>query len=120
MANDDKILGAFGEQLAKEHLVEKGYKLLETNFHTRYGEIDLIVQKENSLVFIEVKTRIGNRFGFPYEAIRWFKIKHLKKAVTYYLMLHNYPAMKYRMDAVSIILKQDKSVVKLQHFENIS
>lgn len=116
----DQLLGQFGEQLAKEHLVEKGYKILESNFRSRYGEIDIIVQKDKSLVFVEVKTRIGTRFGLPYQAVDYHKLKHLKKASQYYLILHNYPNLLYRIDVISIILKKDNTVEKIQHFENIT
>lgn len=117
--NSDQVLGAFGEQLAKEQLVEKGYKILESNFRSRYGEIDIIAQNDKTLVFVEVKTRIGTRFGMPYQAVDFHKLQHLKKASQYYLMLHNYPNLKYRTDVISIILKNDKSIDKIQHFENV-
>ncbi len=117
--SDDKLTGKFGEQLAKEHLVSNKYKIVEQNFRTRTGEIDIIAEKDKTLVFVEVKTRVGKKFGLPYEAVGFYKMNHLKKASTYYLMLHNYPNMKYRFDVISIILNEDKSVESLKHFENI-
>ncbi|HLL61338.1 MAG TPA: YraN family protein [Candidatus Nitrosocosmicus sp.] len=118
--SDDQLVGQFGEQLAKEYLHVNGYKILETNFRTRYGEIDIIVQKDKYLVFVEVKTRVGTRFGIPFESVRSFKIKHIKKASTYYLMTQNYPAFNYRVDVISIILKADHTVETLKHFENVT
>ena len=62
-----KNLGKIGENEAKKYLLNKGYKILEQNYHARFGEIDLIALDEwqNEIVFVEVKTRYTNRFGYP-------------------------------------------------------
>ncbi|MGI6003878.1 MAG: YraN family protein [Christensenellales bacterium] len=66
----DKIsLGKSGEDRAADYFVSQGYSVLERNFRTRRGEIDLIVQRDGILAFVEVKTRAGRRFGAPMEAV---------------------------------------------------
>jgi putative endonuclease len=117
--SDNLILGKFGEQMAKELLVEKGFRILESNFRTRYGEIDIIAQKDRVLAFVEVKTRIGTRFGMPYQAVNYRKLSHLKKASQYYLILNPYPNLIYRTDVVSIVLKQNNDVQSIEHFEGV-
>ena len=65
----DRSPGAWGEDLALRYLIQHGYKLLERNYRTRRGEIDLIVRKDDTLVFVEVKLRRGSGYGDPLEAV---------------------------------------------------
>src|SRR5579883_2093998 len=62
-------LGRTGERLAGEHLIRCGYRVLERNFRCRYGEIDLVAEDEQDLIFVEVKTRRGDAYGRPEEAV---------------------------------------------------
>ncbi|WP_276661388.1 YraN family protein, partial [Syntrophomonas wolfei] len=61
----NRELGLWGEELAAQYLGKKGYKILERNFYTRYGELDLVCEKDDNIVFVEVKTRRSTRFGSP-------------------------------------------------------
>jgi putative endonuclease len=108
-------VGTTGESLALQYLRNKGFSFVEKNYRTRFGEIDLIVKKDNTLVFVEVKTRKDTFKGQPYEAITLRKRRHILKVAQYYLI--NKRTSKVRLDAVSILLKDDKPVI--QHFENI-
>ena len=71
-------LGFLGERLAADQLEERGYLLLERNFRCVYGEIDLIAREAEDLVFIEVKTRRGNAYGFPEDAITPRKVRNFE------------------------------------------
>lgn len=96
-------LGEVTESLACEYLRKKGFKLLERNFNCRFGEIDLIMQDKDSLVFVEVRYRRNNNFGSGAESITTSKQSKLIKTASAYLQqrakLNKYPA---RFDVVSI------------------
>src|SRR5581483_6079024 len=85
-------LGKRGELLAAQHYQQLGYKVLERNFvfrhGTQMGELDLIVAKDNELVFVEVKTRRNNKFGTPFDSVDIYKQRKLVKMVKLYLRLH--------------------------------
>ena len=95
--------GEYTESLACQYLEAKGFKLLERNFNCRFGEIDLIMQDNNNLVFVEVRYRNNNNFGSGAESITANKQSKLIKTASAYLQRHaklnKYPA---RFDVVSI------------------
>jgi putative endonuclease len=95
--------GEYTENLACQYLEKKGLKLLERNFNCRFGEIDLIMQDNNSLVFVEVRYRHNINFGSGAESITANKQSKLIKTASTYLQQHvklnKYPA---RFDVVSI------------------
>ncbi len=101
-----KTLGSYGEFLARNILEAQGYLILETRFQTRYGEIDLIAEHQGQLVFIEVKTRIGNAFGSGLEAITWRKRRSLIRAALCYLQRKNYRDCPCRFDILALTLNQ--------------
>ena len=77
--------GKKGEFLAARYLEEKGYTVIARNYHSRYGEIDLIAKDEDTLVFVEVKYRSGASFGDPSEAVTAKKQERIRKTARYYL-----------------------------------
>lgn len=95
--------GAYTEDLACQFLERKGFKLIERNFNCRLGEIDLIMQDNNYLVFVEVRYRKNNNFGSAIESVTYNKQQKLIKAASWYLQQHSklnkHPA---RFDVVSI------------------
>ena len=70
-----KSIGDMGERRAVKFLKKKGYKILETNFKTNFGEIDIIARKGDYICFVEVKTRSSDNFGEPREAVNFHKQK---------------------------------------------
>ena len=74
-----KLLGRKGEKLVCEYLKKQGYKLIKTNLRTRYGEADVVCEKNGVTVFVEVKTRSGDRFGTPAEAVDGRKRERYRK-----------------------------------------
>lgn len=76
--------GKYGEDLACGFLKKQGYKIIERNFRIRGGEIDIIAQDGETLVYIEVKTRSSDYFGTPQEAVTQQKIKFLERAAKFY------------------------------------
>ena len=77
--------GKAAESLACHHLTENGLSLIEKNFHSRYGEIDLIMQHENALVFIEVRYRKNNDFGGAKASVTPAKQQKIKKTALFYM-----------------------------------
>lgn len=113
-----QLIGKKGEERAQKYLQELGYRILDKNFRSRFGEIDLIALDSSTLVFIEVKTRTTLLFGHPSEAIQTKKLKKLLKTSQYYQILHrNLPAL-IRFDAVEIIYSYNN--VTINHIKNIT
>ena len=101
--SDPLHLGERGEALAWGFLKREGYDILEKNFRTRFGEIDIIAEKAGTLVFLEVKTRRNTRFGLPEEAVDWKKRQKLGRMAEAFLQnkrLENRPA---RFDILSVV-----------------
>jgi putative endonuclease len=97
-------LGASGERLAAQLLESRGYRLVARNWRCPYGELDLIAEDGPELVFVEVKTRRGNRLGSPEEAITPTKRRRLLLAAQSYLTDQGAEQRPYRFDVVAIEL----------------
>jgi putative endonuclease len=100
-------LGRSGENLASEYLIKNGYIILERNWVFDKAEIDIIAQKDEEIVFVEVKTRSGDYFGFPEEAVNNSKEENILRAADAYLEekeLDN----EIRFDVIAIIFKAGK------------
>ena len=109
-------VGKNGEEIAVKYLEKKGYKILETNRHfSRLCEADIIALDKDTLVFVEVKTRKTDICGHPLEAITKSKYNHIKQGLFIYLQ-ENPNYKKFRIDAVSILLKPE---LKIEHLRNI-
>ncbi len=109
-----------GEDEACKYLQKIGYRIIERNFRKRNGEVDIIALHENTLVFIEVKTRSSNQFGEPLESIGYFKLKVLIKTAQLYKMLYPNLPENLRIDAIGIMISNDGEIDKLDHVKNIS
>jgi putative endonuclease len=105
--NARQLLGRKGEQMAADALRERGYHIVEHNFRCRYGEIDLIAEEREDLVFVEVKTRRGSAFGLPEEAVTLTKRRKLAQVASYYLDLHAESDRSWRIDVVAIDFDQN-------------
>jgi putative endonuclease len=95
-------LGKLGEDLAAEYLHQAGYVILERNFRTPLGEIDLIARHQDRVVFVEVKTRRHQSFGTPQEAVTTQKLARLHKLASYYLKARHLGTPPVRFDVVAI------------------
>ena len=84
-----KLLGISGEQLARKYLKRHGYKILEVNYVTPFGEADIIAKNNDELVFVEVKTRSNQKFGAPSEAVNYKKQQKYVNIANYYLSTNN-------------------------------
>ena len=100
--------GIIGEKIAQGYLINKGYKILETNFYTRNGEIDIIAQKDNCIIFLEVKTRTNLNFGTPAEAVNNAKKRHMRKAAKIFLYLNKLIKYEVRFDVIEVFINSGK------------
>ena len=111
-------IGNAGEKIAADYLVDQGYQLLDNNYHTRYGELDLVMFDKDIVVFVEVKTRTSETFGFPEESVTSSKIEHLENAALLWLQEHIEAPDDWRIDVVSVFLDQNLKLLNIYHFIN--
>jgi putative endonuclease len=94
-------LGSEGEELAVKYLQKKGYNIIARNYKTPIGEIDIVAKDGDTLVFVEVKTRANNAFGYPFEAVHRTKRRKMKNLALLYLKKQR-KELPARFDVVSI------------------
>lgn len=111
-----KQLGKLGEQFAADWLTQRGHQILDRNWQTRYGEIDLVaLSPEGTVLFVEVKTRRSVLHGIPQESVTAHKRLHLRRAGVQWLMdpEHRIPHTGVRFDVLAILAHNGK--VRVQH-----
>lgn len=108
-------LGLKGEEIAREHLVKKGFVIREKNWRFQRAEVDIIAQKGNVLSIVEVKTRSTRFFGEPQEFIKGKKIKLLTKAVDHYVQKEGLD-VEVRFDVIGIVI--DPMNISVVHLED--
>lgn len=104
--------------MAQEYLKKQGYKIVKRNYRTKRGEIDIIAEKRGCLVFVEVRTKVGERFGTPEETLNWKKRRKLVGNAKAYAAYQRYSG-PYRVDAICIVLNDGITEERLKHYENI-
>jgi putative endonuclease len=112
------VIGKRGEDFVCNFLEKKGYTILDRNFHSRVGEIDVIALEGRTIVFVEVKTRTGTTFGSGLEAIGKKKMNGLIKTAYLYLAKMNKKNVPFRFDACEVTEENGRLVVN--HIENIT
>ena len=111
--------GRLGEEIAKKYLQSNRYAIIGQNYRTRRAEIDLIALHKGILVFIEVRTKRGERFGMPEESLnRNKKIKLIGNAKAY--VAKKRWKKEYRIDAICIVLDNNYRVNRINHYKNIT
>ena len=111
-------VGKIGEDMARKFLEDKGYKIIEQNYKTKYSEIDLVAKKDKELIFVEVRTKIGENFGTPEDTLNNKKLSKVRYNAISYSSFKKWQG-PIKIDAICIVLKQDYSVLRLNHYENI-
>ncbi len=111
-------LGKWGEGVAGRFLQEKGYLLLETNYRCRWGEVDIVAQEGDDLVFLEVRTRRGVQYGTPEESITAAKARRLVATAQEYLQEHDQDHAGWRIDLIAIRLDGDRRVQDITHLRH--
>ncbi len=111
-----KQTGRQGEDLAATYLANKGYKILRRNWFCPTGELDLIAEDGNTLVFVEVRTRRGDRFGSAEESVTPAKQARLIELAQTYLQEAAVPPQPWRIDVVAVQL--ERGLPTIRHIEN--
>ena len=109
---DKGKLGRDKENMAVEFLKKKGYKIVVRNYTCPIGEIDIIANYKNTIIFIEVKYRSSEYFGMPREAVNIYKQRKIRSVATYYLKWNNKLQSNCRFDVVEILGDN------IEHIEN--
>ncbi|MBE6871673.1 MAG: YraN family protein [Ruminococcaceae bacterium] len=119
---DRRTVGKFGETEAVRYLKKKKYEIIDTNYHTKFGEIDIIAKNREYIIFAEVKTRMQGSMFQPRQAVTTTKQNKIKMTAAMYLsrMTEN-TELQPRFDVIEVIVGYDGTVLKccgLEHMEN--
>lgn len=112
---DNKITGGSGEKLAVKYLKSKGYGILETNFTTDVGEIDIIAFAPGLIAFVEVKTRVSTDMGLPAEAVDFRKQRKISMVASQYIKKNLLYGASVRFDVIDIVVSEDN---RITHYED--
>ncbi len=110
-------LGKKGEQLAATYLQENGFQIIKRNYRQKCGEVDIIVSKKDTLIFVEVKTRSSLLFGQPFEAVTKEKQRQLKRVALDFMTRNKIKDRAVRFDVISILLAK-KCAPQIEHLKN--
>lgn len=111
-------IGKIGEEAASKYLEAKGYRIRERNYRTYFGEIDIIGEYRGSIIFVEVKTRCSDRFGYPEEAVNSIKQKKIIKNSLNYLARYHLWQINSRFDVILISISNNKTIKEIKHIKN--
>lgn len=112
-------LGRRGEQLAADHLEARGIRVIERNWRCRHGELDLVARDGDETVFVEVKTRAGDGFGHPFEAITARKLARLRRLALEWCRERGAPTGRIRIDAIAVFAPASAPAI-VEHLEGIA
>ena len=113
--------GSWAEELAEKFLKDSGYEILDRNYRKPWGEVDIIAEKNDILIFVEVKASDSPApEGFePEKRVNDDKIKRIKRAAQTYIQQNNLDDRSWQIDLVAIELNKEKGTAKITHFKNI-
>jgi putative endonuclease len=116
MSTDAQALGELGERIAERWLARRGWRLIGRRFRNGHRDIDLIVEGDDTVVFVEVKARRAREFGDPVEAVDWKKQRELVRSASVWMDRFGVPGRSYRFDIVGVLV--DGRSVRVRHVEN--
>jgi len=118
LPNYRKQVGDKGEKLAEDFLKRNGYKITQRNYRCRLGEIDIIAQQDDVIVFVEVRTKQTESFGLPQYSITSGKISRITKAALSYLQEKELAGCTCRFDVIAITFPNGSREPRIEHIEN--
>ena len=122
MNSGNRRLGEWGERQARLHLEDKGYTVLSTNFRTRAGEIDIVAEQGDQLVFVEVKARRGDAYGIAEETISPLRAERLAEVAEEFMRVGRggefSSGTQWRIDLVCLNLDRRGLLLSINHIEN--
>lgn len=113
---DNKVIGNRGEMLAAEHLQIKGYEILQRNYRTKWGEVDIVAKDKNIVVFVEVKTKTTDKYGEPWEMVNQWKVEQVKKMGELWCREYAWEG-RVRMDVIGVWLAEAEP--RIEHWESV-
>src|SRR5215218_9812318 len=111
-----QALGELGERIAERWLRERGWRVVQRRFRSGHRDIDLVVEQDGLVAFVEVKARRGDRFGDPVEAVNWKKQKELGRSARVWIERHGRREDAYRFDVFGVLV--DGNAVRVRHVAN--
>jgi len=108
--------GELGERIAERWLRRQGWRVVQRRFRTGHRDIDLVVERDDLVVFVEVKARRGAEFGDPVEAVNWNKQRQLVRSASVWIDRHGRPSESYRFDVVGVLVEGER--VRVRHVAN--
>jgi putative endonuclease len=111
-----QAFGQLGERIAERWLRQRGWHVVERRFRNGRRDIDLVVRRESTVAFVEVKARKGDDFGGPVEAVHWRKQRELKRSAQVWIDRHGQPPEDYRFDIVGVLVSGDR--VRVRHIQD--
>jgi len=118
LSRENILTGAIGEEMAANFLKRIGYRIIERNFRTKFGEIDIVAKIGAVFVFVEVKTRLSSSLGPPLLSVTKRKEEKIIKNALIYLNRHNQDDAYWRIDIVSVKLNNDSGTDSIELIEN--
>jgi putative endonuclease len=113
MSAAKQAFGELGERIAERWLRRHGWRVIQRRFRNGHRDIDLVMEREGMVAFVEVKARRGSEFGDPVEAVNWKKQKELTRSAHVWIDRHGRPFESYRFDVVGILMDGDR--VRVRH-----
>ncbi|MDQ2668209.1 MAG: YraN family protein [Gemmatimonadota bacterium] len=111
-----QALGEFGERVAERWLRRKGWRVVQRRFRSGHRDIDLVVEQEGLVAFVEVKARQGDTFGDPVGAVNWKKQKELGRSARVWIARHGRREEAYRFDVIGVLVDGER--IRIRHVEN--
>jgi putative endonuclease len=111
-----QAFGELGERIAERWLVRRGWRLVQRRFRSGHRDIDLVVERDGTIAFVEVKARKGVEFGGPVQAVDHRKRRQLERSAMVWIDRHGREAESYRFDVVGVLLSG--ATVRVCHVEN--
>jgi putative endonuclease len=113
MSEARQAFGKLGERIAERWLRRDGWAVVDRRFRNGRRDIDLVVRRENTIAFVEVKARKGEDFGGPVEAVNWRKQRELTRSAQVWIDRHGQAAEDYRFDVIGVLVQGDR--VRIRH-----
>ena len=116
MSAAKQAFGELGERVAARWLSRQGWRVVNRRFRSGHRDIDLVVERDGVVAFVEVKARNGDRFGDPVEAVNWKKQKELTRSAQVWIDRHGRSGEDYRFDVVGVLVQGES--VRIRHVPN--
>lgn len=113
--------GHWAENHAAQYLENKGYKIVQRNYQKKWGELDIVAEKEGVLIFVEVKANKKEIIGFePENRVSPEKLRRMNRAIQTFLAYKKYsPDQNWQIDVIALTLNRERGLVKIKHFKNV-